>query len=33
VPLVEMVGLIQPPPGPAEQAVHRLILLCGECRS
>lgn len=33
VPLVEMVDLIQPPPGPAEQAAHRLITLCGGCRS
>ena len=33
VPLVEVVGRIQPPPGPAEQAVDRLILLCHGCRS
>ncbi len=33
VPLVEVVGLLQPPPGPAEQAVDRLILLCHGCRS
>jgi hypothetical protein len=33
VPLVEVVGRIQPPPGPAEQALHRLIMLCGGCRS
>jgi hypothetical protein len=33
VPLVEVVSRIQPPPGPAEQAVDRLILLCHGCRS
>jgi hypothetical protein len=33
VPLLEVVGLIQPPPGPAEQALHRLIQLCGGCQS
>jgi hypothetical protein len=33
VPLLEVVGRIQPPPGPAEQAVERLIQLCGGCQS
>jgi len=33
VPLVEVVGLLQPPSGPVEQAMDRLILLCHRCRS